>query len=298
MEKGGDRIGRSPHGIFGDRLIKASLMIGLLAQAAYGGLGLLDPEESIRIEAARSLRAADDPSRLSDLLVALDNESSSAVRAELARTLASGRYRGERAYQALAKSLFNDASDAVRTAAAESVASYEGPQPVALLEQALRSEQGAGVRAAVCIALSTGAAHVDDALASALLSSLLGEDPSPEVRLAAVAAFVARDDLRGLAALQRAAAKDPAQRVRVAAKKALRTVKLAEAPAPRKRAVGGYDAVKGKDKCSGSNGWCECGRGEIYVRPRCVEKDECAHTYRNNFRHQGFTCTWNSLSLE
>jgi HEAT repeat protein len=216
-------------------------------------------------------------------------------RAQAARALGREGERTPRHLEPLGRALLGDLSAAVREAAAVSVAQYPGREPLRLLTELLRSERGEQIRAAAVTALAASAAHQADPEATLLVAQTLSEDPSPEVRRAAAKALGARGDTRGLRAL-RAAAKDPDASVRKAALAASTDLdRKLRYEAPKPKAAPKPDqsaAVKGRDACRGTDGWCECVNGPMKPRPRCVSRVDCSHLAENTYRPLGYTCTW------
>ena len=208
-------------------------------------------------------------------------------------------------FASLVDTMHNDLSDTARQAAAIGLLDFPEQGALDLIEEYAKTEQGTHVRKAVYEAIASAPAHKDNAQATLILSRVLAEDSSAEVRMAALQGLEARRDKRALNGLREAAEKDADPQIRKRAKKAYaallayRPPKIEEPPKPKKgKKPSQYNAVKGKDRCGGDNGWCQCSNGPITTKARCIPKADCLFRYENTYRHQGYTCTWDSISLE
>lgn len=241
--------------------------------------------------------AADDA--LADALLRLRSEPAAPARAALCADLARPPLRGPRAYAALAEAMERDLSDAVRLAAAKSVATWPGGEPLERLDKFLKTEAGPGARRELALALSTEPAHLANPDATRLLAALLLDDPSPAVRRGAAVGLALRGDTAGIAAARKAAASDADKDVRAVAAKAVavmekpRKAKPQPAAAPPKPG-----AVKGKDRCAPPYGWCECGYPVIKTPPKCLTRADCRHLFINSYRRNGLSCDWDGQDLE
>lgn len=210
--------------------------------------------------------------------------------------LGSGLFGGQdKDFKALVDTMRNDLSDSARQAAAISVLSHPENGALDVIEEFLKTEEGAAVRQAVCSAIGASAAYRENPQATLLLTQLLTDDPNAEVRLAALHGLESRQDRRALGSLKIASERDADSEIRKRAKKAYSALQPQKA---KKTEAARYDAVKGRDHCGNGNGWCECGSPALTLKARCIPRADCSFKYENTYRRQGFTCTWDSLSLE
>jgi hypothetical protein len=208
-------------------------------------------------------------------------------------------------YQVLSEAMNADLSDKVRLAAAEGVLLYEGVPPLEAVDAFLREERGEYVRESLCVFLSSAALHADSPQATALLASRLGEDPSPKVRLAAVAALEARGDRRALKDLLLAMQGDDDPAVRARAGRAHKL--LSKPPKPLLKKEPQADETEeasppeprqGVDPCLGGKGWCQCFSPPITLPARCQALDDCQSRYDAFYRRNGYRCSWDGRPLE
>jgi hypothetical protein len=212
------------------------------------------------------------------------------------------RYRDRSVFEELSRSMRDDLNNEVRQAAAAALLDYEGNPTIERIEAFMDTEQGEDARRAVCAELASAPAQRSNPGATGILTARLALDPSPAVRLAAAASLLARGDRVALGALKTASEKDPAAAVRQAAQDAWRALSRpvkVQAPKPRPQETADYNAVKGQDRCPvGLHGWCECSRGFLKTKPRCVSRDVCAHMYFNSYQNNGYSCNWNGALIE
>ncbi|MDE2039515.1 MAG: HEAT repeat domain-containing protein [Elusimicrobia bacterium] len=227
------------------------------------------------------------------LLAVLDSDPSPQNRAEAALGLGQAEMRDSQALDALSRACLADPSREVRRQAALGVLSFDGEVAADAALACLKAERGASVRRDIVAALALSPVHRDDSDVTIALASLLSGDEDASVRQAAARGLGLRGDLRALPALKKAAS-DPKAAVRRAAKAAAALLSKPRSLARRtgKRIRDQFSAVKGRDRCLGGAGWCECGKGPMHPRPVCMSRADCAHTYANSYRPLGYVCTW------
>ena len=216
------------------------------------------------------------------------------------RALRQPTYHGPEAFRALSAVMSADRNNEVRQAAAIALLDYKRSETLKQIEAFFKAEFGDETRRQVCVALATAPAYAQDPGVTSLLSGLLAEDPSAAVRWAATEGLSARRDLSALGALQRAAAWDQDLIVRAAAAAAYRQLsqpRRIKTPRPNKLQRAPVDAVPGKDPCPPGNGWCACSRPPVKIKPHCVPRADCVHTFFNTFQSQGYSCDWDGETI-
>lgn len=189
-----------------------------------------------------------------------------------------------------------------RLKAALALLEIEGARSVERIDRFLQEEPSEQVRAALCLALSTATAHLEQPLATLALARLLIDDGSALVRLSAIKGLSERGDPRALESLRTAAEHDPDPGVKKAASRASDELsrlkprirpKKVERSQPQTKA-----SPRSQGACPSSRGLCQCSNGAITTKPRCLPKEDCLFQWENNYRHQGFKCSWNSQFFE
>ena len=240
------------------------------------------------------------PEALSAVIARTREAPTPQERQEAIRALRQPHYRGPQAFRALSAAMSGDRNNEVRQAAAIALLDYEGGETLKRIEGFFKGEFSDATRRSVCMALGTAPAQVQDPGITGLLSSLLAEDSAAAVRWAAVEGLSARQDRSALGALQRAADWDQDMIVRVAAAAAYRKLSQPppiKAPQTSKTKRAPYDAVPGKDLCPPGNGWCACSRPPVKIKPHCVPRADCVHTFFNTFQSQGYSCDWDGETI-